>query len=124
MTVRDTAGAVVSRDQFCGRVLEVADGVVVVDRDGTPIVLPSDEAAYEPAPPGSYRLSGSGEVVVDPDYVTTWTLLERQAGSPPPTVTVPATGGLPIVDLTGGQPIADLTGEDAPPQPERPYRRW
>lgn len=73
-----------SRDQFCGQVLEVADGVVVVDRAGAPVVLPADESAYETAPPGVYRLTDTGEEVVNPDYVTTWTLLERPAGSPPP----------------------------------------
>ena len=84
ITLQDGAGQVISRDQFCGRVVEVADGVVVVDRNGTPAFLPSDEAAYEVAAPGTYRLAGTGEEVVDPDYVTTWTLFERPAGSPPP----------------------------------------
>jgi hypothetical protein len=84
ITVEDADGQVVSRDQFCGRVTEVVDGVVVVDRDGTPAVLPADEAAYEVAAPGVYRLLGTGEEVVDPDYVTTWTLLERPSDSPPP----------------------------------------
>jgi hypothetical protein len=85
ITVEDAEGQVVSREEFCGRVTEVIDGVVIVDRDGTPAVLPADEAAYEVAPPGTYRLFGTGEDVVDPDYLTTWTLLERPGGSPPPT---------------------------------------
>jgi hypothetical protein len=84
ITVQNADGAVISRDQFCGQVLEVVDGVVVVDREGTPTVLPADEAAYEAAAPGTYRLADTGEEVVDPDYVTTWTLLERPAGNPPP----------------------------------------
>lgn len=61
------------REQFCGRVTEVADGVVVVDRGaGEQAVLPADPAAYEPASPGRYVLAGSGETVVDPDFVTVW----------------------------------------------------
>jgi hypothetical protein len=84
ITVQGGDGQVVSRDQFCGEVTEVADGVVVVDRDGEPTVLPADEAAYDVAAPGVYRLAGTGEQVVNPDYVTTWTLLERPADSPPP----------------------------------------
>jgi len=72
VTVRDPAGTVLSRTQFCGEVLEVAGGVVVVDKDGEPALLPSDDLAYAPATPGRYTLSGTGEVVVDPDYVTTW----------------------------------------------------
>ena len=72
VTVREPDGTVVSRTQFCGVVLEVSEGVVVVDKDGEPALLPSDDLAYASAPRGTYTLSGSGEVVVDPDYVTTW----------------------------------------------------
>lgn len=70
----DAAGAVVSRQQFCGEVLDVGDGVVVVERPGAaePAVLPADAGAYRPAAAGRYRLAGSGEVVTDPDWVTTW----------------------------------------------------
>jgi hypothetical protein len=72
VTVRDAAGTVLSRTQFCGPVLEVADGVVVVDKGDEQALLPSDDLAYGPAPRGRYTLTGSGEVVVDPDFVTTW----------------------------------------------------
>jgi len=37
-------------------------------------MLPPEPEAYEPAPPGEYRLRSTGEVVVDPDYLTTWTV--------------------------------------------------
>jgi hypothetical protein len=74
----DGEGAVTSSQQFCGRVLEVGDGVVVVERPGEPdpAVLPADAAAYRPAAAGQYRLSGTGEVVVDPDFITTWRLAQ------------------------------------------------
>lgn len=86
VTVRDPAGAVLSRTQFCGEVLEVVDGVVVVDRGGEPALLPADDLAYSNAPRGRYTLSGSGEVVVDPDFLTTWDVVaapEAPAGSAP-----------------------------------------
>ena len=73
ITYLDGAGEVQGAEQFCGQVLEVADGVVVVDRPGgEPALLPADADAYEPAAAGQYRLRGSGEVIQDPDYVTTW----------------------------------------------------
>jgi hypothetical protein len=72
VTVRGQTGTVVSRLQFCGPVLDVGDGVVVVDTGGEPALLPSDDLAYTPAPPGRYTLSATGEVVVDPDFITTW----------------------------------------------------
>lgn len=83
ITIQDAERQVVSRDQFCGQVTEVADGVVVVDRDGESVVLPADEAAYEMAAPGTYRLAGTGEEIIDPDYVTTWTLLGQAPDGPP-----------------------------------------
>lgn len=73
ITFRDPSGVVLESDQFCGVVLEVGDGVVVVDR-GTaePAVLPAEVAAYEVAPPGRYVMAGSGEAIVDPDFLTVW----------------------------------------------------
>ena len=70
------------QEQFCGRVLRVADGVVVVERPhapGDPAVLPADYDAYEAAVPGRYVLATTGETVDDPDYVTTWDVVSGQA---------------------------------------------
>ena len=71
VTLRGEDGSVVRR-QFHGTVTEVADGVVVLRMDdGTQVLLPADPAGYERARPGTYRLA-SGDVVVDPDWLTTW----------------------------------------------------
>jgi hypothetical protein len=55
-------------------VLEVSDGVVVVERPGEqePAVLPADAAAYRRAETGTYKLTTTGEVVVNPEYICTW----------------------------------------------------
>jgi hypothetical protein len=76
ITYLDADGSVTATRQFCGQVLDVADGVVVVERPGEaePAVLPADAAAYRRAEPGSYTLAGTGETVRDPDFVSTWTL--------------------------------------------------
>src|SRR4051794_7316518 len=74
ITIRDAAGAIVRRQQFCGPVTEVVDGVVVVDHDGGETLLPAEPDAYEPAQPGTYRLASGGEVV-DPDFLSTWDVL-------------------------------------------------
>lgn len=34
--------------------------------------LPPDLRSWKPAQPGSYELISTGEVVIDPDYITTW----------------------------------------------------
>jgi hypothetical protein len=78
VTLRGQDGALVTQEQFCGRVLEVTDGVVVVERPHAPeepAVLPADPAGYEKAPAGRYVLRTTGEAVVDPDYVTRWDVL-------------------------------------------------
>jgi hypothetical protein len=87
----DADGGRLSSIQFCGRVLEVADGVVVVaNPEGTePVVLPADAAAYTRARPGRYTLRHSGEVVVDPDFVTTWTVMIGSDGTERPTAGEP-----------------------------------
>jgi hypothetical protein len=84
ITYVDADGEVLGREQFCGEVLDVGEGVVVVARPGEPepAVLPADEEAYEPAPPGRYTLAGTGEVIVDPDWLTTWMVLMEPNGDP------------------------------------------
>jgi hypothetical protein len=74
ITYLDADGQITGTQQFCGKVIEVADGVVVVERAGEdePAVLPADAAAYTRAAAGTYKLAGTGEIVVDPDFVSTW----------------------------------------------------
>lgn len=65
------------RDQFHGVVerADPAEGVAIRlsgSRAGELFMLPADLRAFFPAAPGSYRLETTGEVVVDPDYLTTW----------------------------------------------------
>ena len=55
--------------------------VVVVDRPDVPeghALLPADAHAYDPAPRGRYVLGVTGDVVVDPDFVTTWDVVAEQ----------------------------------------------
>ncbi|HYY10351.1 MAG TPA: hypothetical protein VE781_05395 [Kineosporiaceae bacterium] len=81
VNVRSPDGQLLHREQFCGRVLAVADGTVVVERPhapAQPAVLPADFAAYDEAAPGRYVLQTTGEVVVDPDFVTTWDVLAEE----------------------------------------------
>lgn len=44
------------------------------ERDGETYNLPPDPTHFQPARPGEYRLRSTGEVIVDPDYLTTWTV--------------------------------------------------
>ncbi|WP_285596070.1 hypothetical protein [Kineosporia sp. NBRC 101731] len=74
ITFLDESGNVTNARQFCGRVLEVADGVVTVEHPGEPepAVLPADIGAYRKASTGRYTLRDTGEIIVDPDFISTW----------------------------------------------------
>ena len=74
VTMVDHAGKVKERRQFHGQVVQAspADGVTLVDSDGEEHWLPFDPAAYEPAEPGEYELRSTGQIVVDPTWLTKW----------------------------------------------------
>jgi hypothetical protein len=76
LTHLDHAGNVVRLEQFHGTVIRatVEEGVILVDSDGQERYLPLDREAFRPAEPGEYRLRTTGEVVVDPTWLTTWTI--------------------------------------------------
>jgi hypothetical protein len=42
--------------------------------------LPPDMRAFQQAPPGEYMLRSTGEVVIDPDMVSSW-VVERQSAA-------------------------------------------
>jgi len=71
----DNHGRVVSQVGFCGHVVTV-DPLVSIEHGSPeqPFTLPPETDAYDVAGPGEYRLHASGEVVIDPDFLTTWTV--------------------------------------------------
>jgi hypothetical protein len=61
--------------QWFGTITEIsnAKGIVIALRnDPTYCALPPDLSALRPAKPGEYRLRATGEVISDPDFITTW----------------------------------------------------
>lgn len=88
MTWVDADGKLVRQDQFHGRitVVDESNGVGIAlegARDGETYWLPPDLRPYRPAPPGEYRLRGTGEVLRDPDLLTTWTTRKDPEGQAP-----------------------------------------
>jgi hypothetical protein len=64
-------------EQFYGTVMaaDPNEGITLRlegSRSGEFYTLPPDLRAFFPAKPGSYRLRETGEVVIDPDYTSTW----------------------------------------------------
>jgi hypothetical protein len=74
ITYVDATGDVVGRDQFAG-IVRAVDPTVSIDRGSSePFTLPPDPSAFDRGQPGTYTLRTTGETVVDPEFVTTWTV--------------------------------------------------
>jgi len=74
-------GQVQGLEQYAGTVLRISadEGVVLADEnDGHERYLPPMLDHSLPAQPGEYRMSNSGMIVVDPDYLTAWDLHAQQ----------------------------------------------
>lgn len=80
VTYLDESGEVIEQVQFHG-VIEAANlqqGIGVRRHDSGEVQwLPPDLRPFHPAEPGEYRLRSTGEVVVDPDFLATWTVTRR-----------------------------------------------
>lgn len=69
----------VEQVQFHGLIEEVDErsGLALRRADNGDLEwLPPDLRAYKPAEPGEYTLRSTGEVVDDPDFISTW-IVER-----------------------------------------------
>jgi hypothetical protein len=72
ITYQTKTGTVLREEQYHGYIIKAGEGGIIVERadTGEQISLPP---ILQPAEPGQYRLSLTGEVVVDPDYFAKWT---------------------------------------------------
>lgn len=76
ITFVDEHDELVTQIQVYGPIVRVnAEGIVIL-RNGlaTEFTIPPDFAHLSEAQPGEYRLSATGEVVVNPDYISSWTV--------------------------------------------------
>ncbi len=77
ITYLDNSEVEIEKIQFWGTVTyaDKQRGIVIKKaNDGKDFVLPPDITAISPANPGKYRLRSTGEVIVNPDLLTTWTI--------------------------------------------------
>jgi hypothetical protein len=70
-----------SQAQYHGRVTKAEQGIgISLECEGAwagkILVLPPAPTKFFPADRGEYRLRSTGEVVTDPDFVTTWSVTE------------------------------------------------
>lgn len=65
----------IEQKQCWGRVIESNENRILVKlNDGEIFELPPDLSSTQVAAPGEYRLHSTGEIVVNPDYLTTWNI--------------------------------------------------
>jgi len=77
MTYLDHNQEFIELKQFHGEIVRINDyeGIVIkLHGSDEEFKLPPDITSLKPAPPGEYRLRATGEIVIDPDLLTTWTL--------------------------------------------------
>ncbi len=76
MTYLDTEGTVIDRRQIHGVIVSANDNEVSMQLAGSDEQqwLPPHLEAYQNAEEGEYRLRETGELVVDPDPLCTWTI--------------------------------------------------
>ena len=69
-------GTVLRKSQIHGRITSVDKGILTMRLHGSDkdFTLPLDLNSIEPADPGEYRLRSTGEVVVNPDLLSSWTI--------------------------------------------------
>jgi hypothetical protein len=80
VTVRARDESILGEEQYFGTILRIseADGMIIRRGDTQEEMwLPPALDHYVPADPGEYRLRSTGQVVVDPDYLATWTRYPR-----------------------------------------------
>ena len=65
----------IEQKQCWGTVIESDEKRILVRlNDGKIFSLPPDLRSTKIAPPGEYRLRSTGEIVVNPDYLSTWNI--------------------------------------------------
>lgn len=82
ITFLDDDEELIGQVQVFGPITRVDGNGVVIKRNGNgaKFSLPPDFSNILPADEGEYRLRSTGEVVVDPDYLSSWTVRGAKPG--------------------------------------------
>ena len=82
ITFLDEQGDAVEQNQVHGRIDRIVDDMLDIIRadTGAKFTIPFAPHTIKPASAGEYRLRTTGEVVVDPDLISTWTVSAGEEG--------------------------------------------
>ena len=65
----------IEQRQYWGTVIESNhNSICIKQKNGELFRLPPDLSSTKPAPSGEYRLCSTGEIVINPDFLATWTV--------------------------------------------------
>lgn len=77
ITILDHDGTLLEQKQMHGDIIRIntKEGIVIkLHNSDTEYSLPPNLDSIEVAPEGEYRFRSTGEVVVNPDFMTSWTI--------------------------------------------------
>ncbi len=76
LTYYSDEDTIVNLEQYYGTVIESGkQGICIKLNDGMIKKLPPDLSSINAAPSGEYRLKSTGEIVVNPDFLSTWNVM-------------------------------------------------
>ena len=81
VTHRNHQDEITGIEQFHGEIIRASreEGIIIRLNGSTEERwVPPDLTRLEPAPPGHYRLKATDEIVVDPDFLSSWTVYPPQ----------------------------------------------
>ncbi|WP_139042153.1 hypothetical protein [endosymbiont of Riftia pachyptila] len=76
ITLIDKDNNVLKQIQVHGNIVRVSsDGISIINNNtNKEFTIPADFENITEASPGEYKLRSTGEVVIDPDYISSWTV--------------------------------------------------
>jgi hypothetical protein len=71
---------ILEKKQYFGKIIRATfhEGVVIQKSDNSEITLPPDITYIQKAPPGEYKLRSSGEIIINPEYLSIWEIISKQ----------------------------------------------
>lgn len=81
VTHRNRSEEITGVEQFHGEIIRASreEGIIVlVSGSGEERWVPPDLSRLEPAVPANYKIKSTGEIVVNPDYLSMWTVYPQE----------------------------------------------
>ncbi len=82
ITIKDSDGMLLEQKQMHGDIIRINDneGIVIrLNNSETEYKLPPNLDSIQVAPEGEYRFRSTCEIVVNPDYMTSWTIIKSDS---------------------------------------------